>query len=166
LGFLGSLPFPPGSPGERTNKGGGVLDQRVKEIMARIPSVQRRYVVARLTCDSSAAACRQIGISKSTPCHWDNMDELEEAIGLLYNDVIEAAKLALENLAIEAARALGKALKDGGGTSVAAAKAILDRIGLPAMSQVDMTSGGQVLPTPTITEVVVKLPADEGVEDG
>jgi len=68
---------------------------------------------------------------------------LEEAVGLLLLDAVEAARLGLESLALDAVQALGQALKDGGGPSVAAAKAVFDRIGLPAQSQVDVTSKGE-----------------------
>ena len=135
------------------------MNQRVQEILASATDVQREYVQKRLLgCRDPAAAARKLGLSRSTPHKWSNFEELEEAIGLLYADVIEATKLGLESLALDAVQALGRALKDGGAPSVAAARAIFDRIGLPAMSQVDVTSGGESI------KAVVYIP-DNGRED-
>lgn len=134
------------------------MDQRVEEILAGATDSQRRYVRARLMHATIPKAARAIGLTRTAPHQWSNLDELEEAVALLYNDVIAAARVALEDLALDAAQALGKALHDGGGASVAAAKAILDRIGLPAMSQVDVTSGGESI------KAVVYIP-DNGRDD-
>ena len=120
-----------------------MVDTRVKEILATATDTQRRYVRARLMNDSIPKAAHAIGLTRTAPHQWPNLDDLEEAVGILYNDIIEAAKLALEGLALEAVQALREALK--GRSKVSAAKAILDRIGLPAMSQLDVTSGGEPL---------------------
>ena len=119
------------------------MDPRVEEILSRATDSQRRYVRARLIEDSIPKAARAIGLTRTAPHQWPNLDELEEAVGILYNDVIQAAKLALEDLALEAVQALGRAVRGKGGNSITAAKAILDRIGLPAMSNVDITSKGE-----------------------
>lgn len=121
------------------------MDPRVAEILETATDIQRRYVKARLVHPDVAKAARSLGIARSTPHKWPNLVELEEAVTLLYNDVIEAAKMALEDLALEAVRALKTALGDGGTASVQAARAILDRIGLPAQSNVDVTSGGETI---------------------
>ena len=60
----------------------------------------------------SAKAARALGIHRSTPRKWDNLDELEEAVDLLYADVIEATKMTLEDLGLDAARALGESSSD------------------------------------------------------
>ena len=130
------------------------MDSRVQEILADATDIQRRYVTQRLISRDPAKAARALGISRSTPHKWPNFQELEEAVGLLLLDAVEAARLALKDLALDAVQALGQALKDGGGPSVAAARAVFDRIGLPAMSQVDLTTKGQSLQPISFVEVV------------
>ena len=108
---------------------------------------QRSYVYARLIHSSLPKAARAIGLTRTTPHHWDNLPELEEAVSLLRADMIEATKLALTNISLDAAKAIADILRDGRGDSavVAAARAVWDRIGLPAMSNMDLTTKGQSL---------------------
>jgi len=132
------------------------VDQRVQEILDNATDIQRRYVRARLVQDNLAKAARAIGIHRTTPHHWQNLDDLEEAVALLYDDVIEATKMALEDLSLEAVATIGKVLKQRNDSSaVAAARAVWDRIGLPAMSNVDVTSKGQAI------KAVVYIPDNE-----
>ena len=103
------------------------MDPRVQEILDNASDIQQEYVIARLTCTDSAKACRKIGISRSSPCHWPNREELEEAVQLLRRDAVEAARLALRDLAVEAVRTLARAMNGKGGAAVNAAKEVLDR---------------------------------------
>ena len=120
------------------------MDPRVQEILDQATDLQRRYVKTRLLEPSPAAAARKLKIHRSTPHHWDNFDDLELAVELMYADVIETTKTALEDLSLKAVKALGGVLDHGNDAAmVSAAKAIWDRIGLPAMSAVDVTSGGE-----------------------
>lgn len=121
------------------------MDPRVEKILAEATDIQRRYVHARLAYDNPAAAARFLGLHRTTPHKWENLPDLEEAVSILLLDAIEAARLGLQELAIEATRTLARALKGSGAPSVAAARAVFDRIGLPAQSQVDVTSGGEPL---------------------
>jgi len=116
---------------------------RVEEILARANDIQRKYVQARFLHPNTAAAARAIGIHRSTPSKWDNLEELEEAVTLADISTIAAAKERLEEMIPAALDALERAARSKGGTSVAAARAILDRAGLPAQSNVDVTSGGE-----------------------
>jgi hypothetical protein len=118
------------------------LDPKAKEILDRATDLQYKYVIARMTHPDAAKAARAIGLASRSPFNWDNLDELEEAVKLLRPDVIEVAKLALIELALDAVGALGGALGDKA-HRVRAAQAILDRVGLPAASSVDVTSGGE-----------------------
>ena len=135
------------------------MDPRAKEILDRASDTQYKYVIARLTHPTRSAAARSIGMNRSSPSNWDNLAELEEAVFLLRPDVIEAAKLALVELALDAVGALGDALGDKA-HRVRAAQAILDRVGLPAASSVDVTSKGQSLTPIAFVEVVP--PDDDG----
>ena len=119
------------------------MHPRVEEILARANDIQRKYVQARFLHPNTAAAARAIGIHRSTPSKWDNLEELEEAVTLADISTIAAAKERLEEMIPAALDALERAAKSKGGTSVAAARAILDRAGLPAQSNVDVTSGGE-----------------------
>ena len=130
------------------------MHPRVEEILARANDIQRKYVQARFLHPNTAAAARAIGIHRSTPSKWDNLEELEEAVTLADISTIAAAKERLEEMIPAALDALERAAKSKGGTSVAAARAILDRAGLPAQSSVDVTSGGERLQPISFVEIV------------
>ena len=119
------------------------MNERVQEILKNATDVQRRFVVQRLApgCIDAAKAARALKLNVSTPHKWPNLEELEEAVTLLQLEKVEAAAMVMQELALDAVDALKRALR--GKSSVSAAKAILDRIGLPAQSAVDITSGGQ-----------------------
>lgn len=113
------------------------------EIFRNATDIQQAYVQARLLYDNNAQAAASLGIHRSTPTKWANIVELEEAITLLRLDKLSATQMALEELLLEAVAALRRAVKGKGAASVAAARAVLDRAGFPAMSAVDVTSGGE-----------------------
>ena len=119
------------------------MNERVQEILKNATDIQRRFVVQRLApdCIDAAKAARALKLNVSTPHKWDNLDDLEEAVTLLQLEKVEAAAMVMQELALDAVDALRRALK--GKSAVSAAKAILDRIGLPAQSAVDITSGGE-----------------------
>ena len=119
------------------------MNERVQEILKSATDIQRRFVVQRLApdCIDAAKAARALKLNVSTPHKWDNLEELEEAVTLLQLEKVEAAAMVMQGLALDAVDALRRALK--GKSAVSAAKAILDRIGLPAQSAVDITSGGE-----------------------
>jgi len=119
------------------------MDSRVQDILDRATETQQRYIKARLVHPSPAQAAKALGLHRTTPHKWDNLDELEEAVALMLADTLEAAKAKLESLVPVALDALERAAKGRGQTSVTAARAILDRAGLPAQSQVDVTTGGE-----------------------
>jgi hypothetical protein len=124
------------------------MDERVQEILDNATDIQHEYVIARLTHRDPAKAARALGLNRSTPHNWDNLGELEEAVRLLRRDAIEAARLALRGLAMDAVVAVGQVLRNkhsSDAATVSAAKAVWDRIGLPAQSAVDVTSGGEPL---------------------
>ena len=105
-------------------------------------------------------AAHAMGLSRSTPSKWDNLAELEEAVEILKLDMIEATKLALEGLSLKAVKSIMRVLENRDDNSaVAAAKAVWDRIGLPGLSSVDVTSGGERL-TP-ISFVEIAPPEDD-----
>lgn len=114
------------------------MDSRAAEILDRATDIQQDYVIARLTHPNTAAAARAIGLTRSAPSHWDNLPELEEAVHILRRDAIEAARLALQGLALEAVQTLKGALGGKSTASVNAANSILDRIGLPKQTAVEV----------------------------
>jgi len=122
------------------------VNPRVVDILARANSVQRDYVRARLIYDSLPKAAKAIHIHRTTPHKWDNLGDLEEAIEFLKDDMIEATKLALEGLSLEAVASVARVLKNrDDSAAVAAARAVWDRIGLPGLSTIDVTSGGEMI---------------------
>lgn len=121
------------------------MDPQVQEILDRATDIQQDYVVARLTYPNTAQAARSLGLSRSAPSHWENLEELEEAVHILRKDAIDAARLALQGLALEAVDTLKRAMGGKSTAAVNAANSILDRVGLPKQSQVTQdvnVSGG------------------------
>jgi hypothetical protein len=119
------------------------MDQRVQEILDNATDIQHEYVIARLTCPNSSRAAKAIGLHRASPYNWDNLEELEEAVRLLRRDAVEAARLALQGLALDAVATLGGVQ---GGTSTAAinaANSILDRVGLPKQNDVKHSGAGE-----------------------
>ncbi len=112
------------------------------EFLPQLTDTQRRYISARLLCDTVPEACKAIGIHRSTPHKWSNRAEIEQCVAILQSNALKAAKVSLENLCIEAVKALKKSLGDRA-HRVRAAEAILDRAGLPRAQSVDVTSGGE-----------------------
>ena len=124
------------------------------ELLPQLTSIQRRYISARLLCDSIPEACKLIGIHRSTPHGWPNLAEIEQCVAILQSNALKAAKVSLEDLCLEAVKALKKSLGDRA-HRVRAAEAILDRAGLPRASSVDVTSGGEPV------RAVVYIPDNE-----
>jgi len=115
-----------------------MMDPRVAEILDKATDIQQDYVVARLTHPDAAKAARAIGLNRSTPHLWGNLPELEEAVQILRKDAIEGARLALQGLALEAVQTLKGALGGKSSAAVNAANSILDRVGLPKQSTVEL----------------------------
>jgi hypothetical protein len=113
-----------------------MMDARVQEILDNAADIQQDYVIARLTYPDSAKAARSIGLHKTTVRKWANLHELEEAVTILRRDAVEAARLALQGLAVEAVQTLGRALDGKTTAAVNAANSILDRVGLPKQTEV------------------------------
>jgi len=120
---------------------------------------QSRYILAWMEQPGNRSqACRAAKISRRAMYSWANLEELEEAARLL---AIDAVKLRVAVLAFgqnelidatpEAIAALRASLKDKV-RRVAAAKEILDRVGLVARSALDVTMQG---PPVTLVEVIV-----------
>ena len=130
------------------------MNPRVEEILARASDTQRRYVRARMAHPNPAAAARALGWNRTTPHKWSNFEELEEAVKLMDIDDIARARQRLVDLIPVALDALERAAKGRGATSVTAARAILDRTGLPAQTAVDVTSGGERLTPISFVEIV------------
>ena len=140
------------------------MDSKVIDILARATTKQRDYVRERLICPTQAKAAKAIGIHRTTPYNWPNLAELEEAVDLLKLDMVDATKQALEGPSLDAVEAIRKVLRSGSDSAVvAAAKAVWDRIGLPGMSSMDVTSKGQSIQPISIVEIVSP---DDGEDDG
>jgi len=107
------------------------MSEELGEILSRATPTQVRWVMERLTSRSDAEAARRVGISPQAADQWKNKDELDRAVGLLLQDATLATRVAMEQVAIEAAWALRECLSDPDPrVRLTAAIAILDRIGL------------------------------------
>jgi len=126
---------------------------------------QSRYILAWMEQPGNRSqACRAAKISRRAMYSWANLDELEEAARLL---AIDAVRLRVAVLAFgqnelidatpEAIAALRASLKDKV-RRVAAAKEILDRVGLVARSALDVTMQG---PPVTLVEIMVPFDGDD-----
>lgn len=129
------------------------MDPRVQEILESATDIQQDYIRARLIHPNMARAAKSLGLNRSTPIKWDNLDEIEEAVAILRRDAVEAARLALQDLALEAVQTLKAVLQGKGGAAVRAADSILDRVGIPKQSAVDVTSKGQSVQPITFVEI-------------
>lgn len=106
--------------------------------------IQIRWVLERLKCKSDRDAARKVGVSESAMFHWPNKAQLDDAVKALLMDGVEQARLVLRNACGDAAETLVRFLATKQG--VEAAKAILDRAGLPAVSKQEHSGpGGQPL---------------------
>ena len=106
---------------------------------------------------SLTAACRKMGLNRTTPHHWDNLEQLEEVVTAIQIDQIDGARWALTNLSVDAVKALKQGLGERA-NRVRAADSILDRVGIPKQSAMDVTSGGETI------KAVVYIP-DNGRDD-
>lgn len=119
------------------------MDERVQEILDNATDIQHEYVIARLTHRDPAKAARALGLNRSTPHNWDNLPRLEEAVRLLRRDAIEAARMALQALAVDAVATLGGVMGGKSTAAINAANSILDRVGLPKQSDVKHSGTGE-----------------------
>jgi hypothetical protein len=138
------------------------VDDECRAILEAATDIQRRYVMARvLGARGIADAARQLHIHRSTPHQWDNLEDLERVVISVQIDQVDGARWALTNLSVEAVQALQKGLGERS-NRIPAANSILDRVGIPKQSAVDVTSKGQSL-TPI---QFVEIDSDASGEDG
>lgn len=125
-----------------------VVVDRLNYILNNCSETQIRYIRARMApdCKSDADAARAVNIKPSTKYSWDNVHEINEAVGLLRMEqvrtesllataITRAARRILQEYTIDAAVALISALTEGGHVGISAAREILDRGGIPAVSR-------------------------------
>jgi len=118
----------------------------LQELVKNFTVDQLRYLAVRpfVRYDKEAAAA--IGLAAETVCRWENKADVDEAIKLMIADGIIVAAEILRRYVPQAATELVEELADSEvGMRHRAAKEVLDRGGLPAKQQMDVTSGGKPL---------------------
>jgi len=132
----------------------------LQELVKNFTIDQLRYLAVRPFVRFNKEAAEAIGIAEETVCRWENKAEVDEAVRLMVADGIVLAAEIVRRYVPQAAQELVTELSD---TEVSmrhkAAKEVLDRGGLPAKQQMDLTSGGEPLPAP-----IIYLPAVESTE--
>ena len=133
---------------------------RLQELVKNFTVDQLRYLAVRPFVRFNKEAAEAIGIAEETVSRWENKAEVDEAVQLMVADGIILAAEILRRYVPQAAHELVTEL---GNIEVSmrhkAAKEVLDRSGLSARQQMDITSGGEPLPAP-----IIYLPAVEQVE--
>ena len=85
--------------------------RNVNDFLAEIKHEQRKWIIERLQTTSDAAAARNIDISPSTVCRWENKAELDWAVAELLKDPQQQALEILTVAVVGAARAKLEGLK-------------------------------------------------------
>jgi len=133
---------------------------RLQALVKNFTVDQLRYLAVRPFVRFNKEAAEAIGIAEETVSRWENKAEVDEAVQLMVADGIILAAEILRRYVPQAAHELVTEL---GNIEVSmrhkAAKEVLDRSGLSARQQMDITSGGEPLPAP-----IIYLPAVEQVE--
>ncbi len=122
------------------------------EILSQATPEQVRWVMERLTSRTDGEAATRAGVHPTTVSRWSNKEDLDEAVLWLLLERVEGARSILVQAAIQAAQVLVSELS--GRHKLAAARDILDRVGLSSKRALDVTSGGEPLPADTIRIIV------------
>jgi len=121
-------------------------EDKLNKLLEDLTPKQLRFVAVRPYCNSDSAAADRVGISKSTVYHWENKDEIDEAVQLLTKDAIEEGRRRLRALITKAIDVIEEELDQGilgDSTRMRAALETLNRGGLTGEQRVDVTSGGK-----------------------
>jgi transcriptional regulator with XRE-family HTH domain len=66
-------------------------ENRLKELLGTLSTIQLRYVVARVDKKSDQKAADDVGISLSTVAHWENKKDVDETVSLMHLDGVLTA---------------------------------------------------------------------------
>jgi len=119
---------------------------RLQELVKNFTVDQLRYLAVRPFVRFNKEAAEATGIAEETVCRWKNKADIDEAVRLMVADGIILAAEILKRYVPQAAQEFVTELSD---IEVSmrhkAAKEVLDRGGLPAKQQMDLTTAGQPL---------------------
>lgn len=121
-----------------------IADRQAKLIWDTLTDLQQQYVIARLGVKTDTAACKLIGISCQVASNWPEKPIINEYVRYMRRNARDAAMKILTESMIEAANVLRRALRTR--ARITAAKDILDRGGLPAVTRQEITGndGGPI----------------------
>lgn len=106
--------------------------------------LQQQFIIVRFGCKNDATAAREIGITNQTVAMWIEKPLMSEYIRWMRRQARDGAVKIIQESMIEAASVLRKALRTR--SRITAAKDILDRGGLPAVSRQEIggIAGGPI----------------------
>jgi hypothetical protein len=129
------------------------------EDLHKLTDIQLNWLQARLRCKSDKEACVVVGIAPSTCYGWEEKQFMNKLLQEMRLKDIEITRERLGRLGGKAVDALENELDDiESKQKVYAAVSVLDRIGLSAKQQIDVTSGGESIVL-TAEERVLRIQA-------
>lgn len=115
-----------------------LTEKQAQAIWNSLTVVQRQFVIARLIAKNDAAACKAVGIQPSAASNWGAYkQDIDRYVIYQRANALQAAKFILAESTLEAVGVLVKELR--GRRRITAAKEILDRAGLPAITRQELT---------------------------
>jgi len=112
-------------------------------LLKTLTGIQIEFVSARLTTKSDKAAAEAIGISPITVYKWPNKPIVNQVLRLAALNSLEVARERLSRLTLKAVGVLDKEMD--GDKPLPPACEVLDRAGLAAKRELDVTTGGRRL---------------------
>jgi hypothetical protein len=122
---------------------------RFDELLKTFSPTQLDFIAVRMTAKSDKEAAETIGISPDVVYAWPDKQAVNEAVRLAKQNGVSVAREKLARLASKAVDTVEAAMGDREHPGLAAALAVLDRVGLPEVKRQEMTGSGEV----TITVV-------------
>jgi hypothetical protein len=119
-----------------------------QEILRELTDAELRYLERRLAVRSDAEACKLVGISRTLISHSPRLLLIREAILQARMDGVELTRERLRRLAGNAVQVLEDVMASPTAETasrVAASKTVLDRIGLPAQQDVQVSAQGETM---------------------
>ena len=131
----------------------------IQEQLSQLTDIQLKWVQARLHTNSDKDACSLVGIAPSTCYGWAEKQQINDLLREMRLGDIEVTRARLVRLGAKAVDAIEDELDDiDGKQKPYTAFNVLDRIGISAKQQLDVTSGGQPI-TLTAEERELRLKA-------
>ena len=130
----------------------------IQSELYKLTDIQLRWLQARLRSKTDKDACEIIGIASSTCYNWEEKPLLNKLLQDMRLQDIEITRERLGRLGGKAIDVIEEELDDSEKNRAYIVFNLLDRIGISAKQQIDVTSGGQPI-TLTAEERELRLKA-------